>query len=67
MLNHESLQVRSSALLALSEIGIFRGHLDLEIVVPEIQRFASDPLLSPIAEDALDTIRVYKLRQQRLQ
>ena len=67
MLNHESLQVRSSALMALSEIGIFRGHLDLETVLPEIQRFASDPDLSPIVEDALGTIRVYKLRQQQLQ
>jgi hypothetical protein len=61
--DHESLLVRSTALIALGEIALFRGHLDLETVLPEIHRVASDPALAPFAEDALDNIRVAKLRR----
>jgi hypothetical protein len=63
MLNHESLLVRSTALIALGEIALFRGRLDLETVLPQIQRSASDPALAPFAEDALDSIRAAKLLQ----
>lgn len=63
MLDHESLLVRSSALVALGEIALFRGHLDLEAVLPEIHRVARDPALAPFAEDALDNIRAAKLLQ----
>lgn len=63
MLNHESLLVRSAALVALGEIAIFRGHLDLETVVPEIQRFANDPALGPFVEDFFVSIRASKLLQ----
>jgi hypothetical protein len=63
MLNHESLLVRSSALIALGEIALFRGHLDLETVLPEMQRFANDPALAPFVEDALDNIRASNLLQ----
>lgn len=35
MLNRESLLVRSAALMALGEIAIFRGHLDVATVLPE--------------------------------
>jgi hypothetical protein len=61
MLKHNSPLVRSNALIALGEIALFRGHLDLEIVLPEIQQFAGDPALGPFVEDALDNIRVFKL------
>ena len=57
MLNHETLLVRSAALIALGEIALYRGHLDLEIVLPEIQRFTNDSALAPFVEDALDNIR----------
>lgn len=63
MLNHHSLLVRSTALIALGEIALFRGRLDLEIVLPEIHRVASDPALAPFAEDPLDNIRAAKLLQ----
>lgn len=63
MLNHKSLLVRSAALMALGEIAIFRGHLDLETVVPEIQRFANDPGLGPFVEDFFASIRASKLLQ----
>jgi len=63
MLNHESLLVRSAALQALGEIAIFRGHLDLETVLPEIQRFANDAALGPIVEDFFVSIRASKLLQ----
>ena len=43
MLDHESLLVSSAALIALGEIALFRGHLNLETVLPEIHRVARDP------------------------
>jgi len=61
LLNHESSLVRSAALIALGEIALFRGHLDLEVVLPEIKRFATDPALGAFVEDALDNIRVSKV------
>ena len=63
LLDHESLLVRSTALIALGEIALFRGCLDLEAVLPEIHRVAGDPALAPFAEDALDNIRAAKLLQ----
>jgi len=63
MLNHGSLLVRSAALIAIGEIALFRGCLDLEAVLPEMHRAASDPALAPFAEDALDDIRAAKLLQ----
>jgi len=63
MLNHESLPVRSAALIAIGEIALFRGCLDLEAVLPEMHRVARDPALAPFAEDALDDIRAAKLLQ----
>jgi hypothetical protein len=63
MLDHESLLVRSTALIALGEIALFRGHLDLETALPRIHRASSDPALAPFAEDALDNIRAARLPQ----
>ena len=62
MLTHKSQHVRSAALIALGEIALFRGTLDLDVVLPEIKRLENDPALGPFAEDALDTIRVANLR-----
>ena len=63
LLDHGSLLVRSTALIALGEIALFRGCLDLDTVLPEIHRVAADPALAPFAEDALDNIRAAKLLQ----
>lgn len=62
MLNHASLLVRSSALIALGEIALFRGNLDLDVVVPEMKRFENDPALGAFVEEALDNIRVANIR-----
>ena len=53
MLSHESLLVRSTAIIALGEIALFRGKLDRDLVLPELKRLASDPALGPFAEDVL--------------
>jgi hypothetical protein len=66
MLDHESLLVRSAALIALGEIALFRGNLDLDVVLPEMKRFENDPALGPFVEDALDNIRVAKARHSKL-
>jgi hypothetical protein len=58
MLSHESVFVPSAALMALSEIALFRGQLDLDLVLPEMKRLESDPDLGPFVGDALDNIRV---------
>jgi hypothetical protein len=65
MLNHESLLVRSSALIALGEIALFRENLDLDVVLPELKRFESDPALGPYVEDALDNIRAANVRSAK--
>ena len=64
MLSHDSLLVRSAALIALGEIALFRGQLDVDIVLPQIRQFKSDPALAPFAEDALDNIRVAVMRSE---
>lgn len=63
-LSHQSLLVRSAALIALSEIALFQGNLDLEIVLPEMKRLAKDVALGPFVEDAMDNIRVSKVRRK---
>ena len=57
MLKHDSLTVRSCAVIAISEIAIFRGEIDLDVVVPELERLLNDEALRPFAEDALKDIR----------
>lgn len=56
MLKHESLVVRSAAIMALGEIAIFRRVIDVDIVVPELQSCLKDPTLAPVAQDALEDI-----------
>jgi hypothetical protein len=63
MLNHESVQVRSAALMALGEIAIFRGHLDLETVLPKIQHLADDPALRSSVDNFYESISMAKLLQ----
>ena len=60
-LSHQSLLVRSAALIALGAIALFQRNLDLELVLPEMKRLAKDAALGPFVEDALDNIRVSKV------
>ena len=57
MLKHCSPLVRSCALIALGELATFQGHLELETVLPEIDRLLTDPELGPFAADAMGDIR----------
>jgi len=57
-----SLLVRSAALIALGENALFRGNLALGVVLPEMKRLENDAALGPFVEDALDNIRVAKIR-----
>ena len=66
MLRHKSIAVRSAAVMALSEIALYQGHLSLDVVLPQIQQFENDPELAPLVEDALDNIRVAKNRHVQL-
>jgi len=63
-LSHESLLVRSAAVIALGEIALFQGNLDLEIVLPEMKRLARDVAFGPFVEDALDNIKASKIRRK---
>jgi hypothetical protein len=54
MLQHDSELVRSAALIALGEIAIFRGQLDVDVVLPKMLQFKSDPALGSFAQDAMD-------------
>jgi predicted secreted Zn-dependent protease len=66
MLGHKLVTVRSAALMALSEIALYRGHLDFDVVLPQIQQLENDPELEPLVKDALDNIRVAKNRHAQL-
>ena len=63
MLKHESLLVRSCAIVAIGEIAIFRGEIDFDTVLPELRGLLNDPALSPFAEDALDDINLLREKQ----
>ena len=65
MLKHESLTVRSCALIAIGEIATFRGEIDFDTVLPELQGLLNDPALAPFAEDALDDINLLRERQSQ--
>jgi hypothetical protein len=57
-----SLLVRSTALIALGENALFPGNLALGVVLPEMKRLENDTAPGPFVEDALDNIRVAKIR-----
>lgn len=59
LLSHKSSLVRSCALVAIGEIAIFQGNLDLELVLPETHKLANDPALAPFVEDCLEDIKQY--------
>ena len=63
---NQVLGIRSLARAALEEIAVFRGNLELDVVLPEMKRFEDDPALGSFVEDALDNIRVAKSRHTQL-
>lgn len=56
-LKNNSLLLRSTALSALGELALFQGHLDVELVVPEVHKLLKDPAMGPFAEDCLEDIK----------
>lgn len=56
-LNHKSLLIRSTALNAIGELVLFRGHIDVELVLPAVHRLANDPDLAPFVERCLEDIK----------
>ena len=56
-LSHESLLVRSTAINALGELVLFRGHIDLEVVLPEIHKLQNDPALAPFVQEYLEDLK----------
>jgi hypothetical protein len=56
-LSHKSLLIRSTAVNALGEIVFFRGHADLEVVLPEIHRLGNDPALASYVRRYLEDLK----------
>jgi hypothetical protein len=56
-LGHQSLLIRSTAINALGELVLFRGHVDLEVVLPEIRKLENEPALAPFVNDYLEDLK----------
>ena len=56
-LSHRSLLLRSTAINALGELVLFRGYVDVEIVLPEVQKLAGDPALAPFVDEYLESLK----------
>ena len=56
-LNHKSLLLRSVALMALGELALFRGQVDIEVVLPRVHKLAEEPALAPFVEDCIEDIK----------
>jgi hypothetical protein len=56
-LRHGSLLIRSTAINALGELVLFRGLIDLEVVLPEIHKLQNDPALAPFVFDYLESLK----------
>lgn len=57
LLRHASLLVRSTAINALGELLLFRGHVDAELVLPEIYRASKEPALAPFVREYLEDLK----------
>jgi hypothetical protein len=56
-LNHKSLLLRSTAVNALGELLLFRGHVDIELVLPEIHKLSGEPALAPFVKEYLEDLK----------
>jgi HEAT repeat protein len=56
-LGHDSLLVRSTAMNALGELVLFRGYVDLEVVLPEIHKLEKDPALAPLVKEYMEDLK----------
>lgn len=58
-LDHESVEVRSAALTSLGHLARIHGRLDMNRVLPKLERALRDPETQGVAEDALGDIRPF--------
>jgi len=56
-LGHKSLLVCSAAVNALGELVFFRGCVDIEVVLPEIQKLEKDRYLAPYVTQYLEDLK----------
>jgi hypothetical protein len=56
-LGHQSPLIRSTAVNALGELVLFRGHVDLEVVMPEILKLENDPALAALVKKYLEDLK----------
>jgi len=56
-LTRESIGIRSAALIALGELALFQGHVDVEVVLPEVYKLKGIPALAPYVEDCIEDIK----------
>jgi len=56
-LNHRSLLLRSTALVALGELALFRRRIDVEVVLPAICKAREEQALVPFVDDCLEDIK----------
>jgi hypothetical protein len=56
-LRHKSLLVRSTAINALGELLLFRGQIDIDLVLPEIHRAGKEPALAPFVKEYLEDLK----------
>jgi hypothetical protein len=56
-LGHKSVLVRSSAVNALGEVVFFRGHVDVDVVLPELHKLGNDAALAPYVKEYLEDLK----------
>jgi hypothetical protein len=56
LLGHKSLLIRSAAINGLGELVLFRGHVDLELVLPEIEKLRNESVLVPFVKEYLESL-----------
>jgi hypothetical protein len=57
LISDRSLRVRSTAIQALGELVLFRGHVDVELVLPEIHKLRNDSTLAPFVKEYLEDVK----------
>ncbi|MDE2510198.1 MAG: hypothetical protein KGL74_03660 [Elusimicrobia bacterium] len=58
-LKHKDRWVRGAAAISLGHLARIHGQLDLDVVIPELERLSTDPKMDGKAQDALDDIRTH--------
>lgn len=63
LLEHPDAEVRGVAATCLGHLARIHGNLDLESVLPALERAATDTRVQGAVEDAFDDIRVFVRRE----